>query len=237
MFPVNTSLFRVDFNPALLDQVIKSHGKRMLWAKGTFCSNTIPSDPDRHKADCTICDGNGIVYSQEKEIRAVAQSIALENVFRAEGRFDLGTMTVTTPSNVDIGPWDRLKMVLSIVRERHNLIRNSVNDTDRPKFDILDVFRVAADGTNIVYQRNVDFKVTNGQIQWLSGKGPAIGTNYSLDYTFHPVYIVVEMSNEFRDALTKNYPNASEERFNQLPKRALCKRDFQVRQESLDIRR
>ena len=235
MNPIRPDLFRIDFRPELFAQLLKVHGKRMKWSKSSACPNTIGGDIDEHNINCNLCDGSGFIYYDEKEIRALAQSIGVQHVFRAEGRFDMGTMMITTPAEVEASLWDKMKLIDSFTRYRENLKRITTGLIDRPRYDILKVNQLRSRDTIFICGQH--FKITNGQIEWLSLTTIPVGTVYSLDYTHHPVYILIDGANVIRDARTKDNAFSTDETYNLLPKRFMAKQDFILRDESKDVRK
>lgn len=229
------SQFRVEFDVELFDQMIETHGKEMTWERATWCPDFINNDKNQHNINCTICDGSGFVYSDPTPFKAVSQGINLQHVFRAEGRFDLGTQIVTVKSGFAVNIWDKLTYRETVTRYRQTLKRNSVDLIDRPRYDVLRVDRLATPET--VFEQSRDFVVTDdGKIQWITATPPTDGDIYTIDYIHHPIYIVVDMPNEIRNALQTGSPLGTRENQVDFPTRHLAKRDFQIRPEGLDVR-
>ena len=237
--PINWSAFRVHFFKDAFEQLVEVHGNRLDWVSSAWCPNFIANDEDQHSIDCPTCgDANGIMYyGDDVRIKAVMQSIDLKDVYRAEGRFDLGTTIVTTPSDVDLQIWDKLTVVDSTERYRELVTRNTQTLTDKPRYFVHGINTVQTPEKE--YILNEDFNLVNGEIVWASDTlAPADDDIYTVDYIHHPIYIVVEMPNEIRDHLTLNHPLASPDNavFEHLPKRVMAKRDFLLRDESTDTR-
>jgi hypothetical protein len=97
------------------------------------------------------------------------------------------------------------------------------------RYPIVDVnqFRSLAE----VYRPFEDFEVTpQGEIRWLRTVRPAAGTRLTLHYVIHPVWIVLDHLNTYRDTLIQMKAKSDDpaDQFKQLPVQAAVKLDFLV---------
>lgn len=237
--PIIWDAFRVHLFKDGFDQLVQVHGYRVDWEKATQCPDFIANDGDQHTIDCPTCsDANGFVYYETTRTKMVIQGIKLEHIYRAEGRFDLGTVLVTSFSDNDVQIWDKITMIDSTERFNEKITRNSVNLTDRTRYFIHGVQILRNPET--IFTENEEFSIQNGQIVWANDTvAPTDGDIFTIDYIHHPVYITVEMPNEIRDHLPLTHPlsDLGKEAFEHLPKRIMAKRDYLLRDESLDIRK
>ncbi len=239
--PINWDAFRVHFFKDAFEQLIEVHGNCVDWEKATQCPNFIDNDRDQHTLDCPTCgDANGYVYYETIRTKTVMQALKLEHVFRAEGRFDLGTVIVTSFADCDIQIWDKLTMVDSTERYNEIVTRSEVTgnltDTTRYSIDAMNIIQTP----ETIFVEDVDFIITDGEIVWLSATtSPTPGDVFTIDYVHHPVYVIVDMPNEIRDQLSLTHPlNTTRDTvFENLPKRQMAKRDYLIRDESLDTRK
>lgn len=236
--PVNWSNFRVNFFKDGFEKLIEVHGTRFDWEAGTWCPNFINNDEDQHSIDCSTCgDANGILYYGDvKKVKIIKQSLKIEHVYRAEGRFDLGTVLLTPPSDVDLHIWDKLTIIDSTERHPELVTRNSVNLTDRTRYFIHGVNTLQTPEKEFIL--NQDFTIVNGKVVWASDAvAPVDKDIYTIDYITHPIYIVVEIPKEIRDHITRDQPlSIGHDVFQHLPKLMMAKRDFLLRDESKDTR-
>ena len=97
------------------------------------------------------------------------------------------------------------------------------------RYPVVDVnqFRSLAE----VYRLNEDYEVnSNGEIHWLRTTLPAEGTRLTLHYQIHPVWIVLDHLNTYRDTLVqmKAVSDDPKDQFRSLPIQAAVKLDFLV---------
>ena len=235
---INWNAFSVEFFKEGFEQLIDVHGTRFLWERATWCPNFIDNDTDQHSIDCPTCgDANGILYyGPQKPIKVIMQSVGLEQVFRGEGRFDLGTAILTTPSDIDLRHWDKLTVRDAISRYRQIIKRNSVNLIDKTRYSIEKINTLQNPEQEFIEGQH--FKINDDKnIEWLSDTlAPTDGDIFTIDYDTHPIFLIMEMPNELRDQLDRQHPLGTVETFKHLPKKVLAKRDFLVRDESDDVR-
>jgi hypothetical protein len=79
-----------------------------------------------------------------------------------------------------------------------------------------------------IYQENSDFKINaNGQIEWLQNQ-PLADTRLSIHGTIHPVWIVMDHLNTYRDTQLEGSGGIRNQTAHKLPVQALCKLEFLV---------
>ncbi len=223
------------------DQLLAQRGVRMIHKKAMTCMNVSSIDFQAHPADCTFCDGSGLIFYDEKEIWGTFYSNSLEKVFQTHGVWEAGTAVVTMPTTyadgtqADFNTYDRLLLPDFTVRmwELKQWRPNSQNKI-RLKYPVESVEFASSivDGVQKIYQEGVDFEITTeGDIRWIGSTEPRYDS--SLDrgevigfaYFAHPVYVVVQTLRELR--ITQEMVNGVK-RATRLPQQILVKRDFMV---------
>jgi len=80
-----------------------------------------------------------------------------------------------------------------------------------------------------VFRAGVDYNLTTtGTIEWLGSAAPAAGTRLALHGTIHPVWIVMDHVNAYRDTQLAGGGGISAQKFRRLPVHAVAKLDFLV---------
>lgn len=95
-----------------------------------------------------------------------------------------------------------------------------------PAVDV-NLFRSLAE----VFRPGTDYEITPaGELHWLRSTRPAAGTRLSLHYQIHPVWIVLDHLNTYRDTLIqmKAISDNPADQFRNLPIQAAVKLDFLV---------
>jgi len=79
-----------------------------------------------------------------------------------------------------------------------------------------------------VYRDGADYVLTpQGTIRWI-GSPPASGTRLSLHGTIHPVWIVMDHLNAYRDSLAEGGAGVASQKRQELPVQAMVKLDFLI---------
>jgi len=217
---------RVDFKVNEFIKTIGLMGYWCRWEKAAECPCLTKGAQGQPDFNCPLCKGKGRYWYDSKSIQGIMTGIS-ENVrYNQTGEIAAGTNYFTTLPEHKLGLWDRLTFEHSQIRfsEIVEKKEHNVKDSLRFKPTCVSSLRTVAQ----VYQKDVDFTVDPaGYINWEGGGlEPNRGERYSVDYTMHPPFIVIDMLNVIRDTIAKvKKPGVAP---TSLPVRVLCKLEFYV---------
>lgn len=220
------------------DQILQNRGIRFLHRKSAPCPNVNSLVDNSHNPNCPICDGNGILYYQEKEIYGVFTGNSLQKNFEMQGVWEIGTATVTLPTlypdgtNAEFNTFDQL--VIQDFTVRMWELKEHYPRTDNKyqlRYPIAQVDYIASAINNVLnpYSEGVDFELDSGRISWLPGKEPSYdsvnerGEVYVVSYFANPVYVVLQHLRELR--VSQELVNGVKVPL-RLPQELLIRRDF-----------
>jgi hypothetical protein len=117
----------IDFDDAVFPMLFSSEGAvQLLWEVATPCPNVDPAT-QQPVWDCPQCAGSGVLFAPAVSIFGLFRSQSRWLSFRAEGEFDHGEATLTTPLDVCIGYTDRrVRDRLTVVSDVGDLVRGRV---------------------------------------------------------------------------------------------------------------
>lgn len=235
MMPVNipdVSLKGISF-----DQLLQNRGIRFIHRRASPCPNMRTIFDNSHEPNCQICDGQGIMYYAEKEIFGVFYSNSLEKNFEMQGIWEIGTAFVTVPTEYSDGKqaefntFDQLVIPDFTVRMWElKEYKPTSNNRQRLRYKAYntDYVGYAENGVIVELLVDVDFKITDGEIEWING-GLAYdaendrGKVFVIQYYANPVYNILQHMRELR--ISQEYINGQKVA-KRLPQQLLCKRDF-----------
>lgn len=222
----------VDFDRDKFTRFIADKGYKLMWEKAVMCPN-VPGtglSPRDHVIGCPICGGGGFVYTNPCETAMLMQAIKFQQSFYAYGRWDIGNQVVTAEPGFLLNYFDRLTLVNGISRFTQRVVRQPGVTNDVFKYGPLCVDYVGwvdRTGTLVSFEQDIDFTITDAGISWVGASQPDAGSVYSVDYTYHPRYVVMDLIHHHRDSTVdgKHY---------MFPMQAVAKLDFLVRNEGAD---
>jgi hypothetical protein len=217
------------------NEMIQARGVRFYHSKAYPCSNMRSLDDNNHDPLCPHCDGSGILYYDRREVFGIWSSNSIERQFERNGVYEIGTVMLTVPTHyadgveADFSMFDRMEVVDYEVRlwdlKHHDPDVNS--GVGKMRYPIVKTSRVESVSANSrqEYIEGVDFNIVDGNIAWVSGKSPAEGQVYSVNYYCKPVYIVLNPMRELRVTQEQTSAGRVTER---LPQSLVLRRDFYV---------
>lgn len=246
---------RADFDPDKYDNLIEWHGLRLAWSRATVCP-CIPSNLQTEQADpsCSLCEGAGYLYFnsstpqdpsligdltpvQQKVVRQGAALVVRglmtgmgtsETPFERLGRLPAGQAIVTVRANNRLGHLDRL-----VSLDAYIVHSEKVELTD--PLARLPLRYLVDGGVNVLastdqrFLPDIDFVVTDGDILWLPGRAPVVGTYLTVHYHYHPQYLVIEQPHATRLTYTPKGgagQQTPEGRVTQFPLQAMVRLDW-----------
>lgn len=234
--PVNIQ--DVSLNKQSFDQLLQNRGIRFIHKKAVPCVNMISLDDNSHNPNCTICNGNGQYYYEEREVYGVFTSNSLQKNFEQQGFWEIGTAVVTVPTEYadgtqcELGMYDQLVIPDYTVRmyelKEYYPTTNSQQQLRYP-INTFEFMSSVESGTLTTYVKDTDFTIVDGNIQWVSGQTPGYdatlqrGSVYNVVYYSNPVYVVLNHMRELRvsQQLVGGVKTAV-----RLPQQVLVRRDF-----------
>jgi len=223
------------------DQLVQRRGIKFRHYKSLPCPSIKLLDDNSHDPTCELCDGSGIVYYEPREIVGAMVGNSIDKQFEYQGAWEIGTATVTMPSEYDNGDqadftlYDKLEVLDYTVRLwelKEYEPRPDNKQQLRYPIDKVGYMISAKNGVISEYVQGVDFDVVGGQIQWVVGKTPSydnindMGQTYSVAYWAKPVYIVLQPMRELR--VTQQLMPDGTKISVRMPQQLVIKRDFLV---------
>lgn len=224
------------------NQILQNRGIRFIHKIAVPCPNMTSINSNNHDPQCPFCDNSQLLHLPGKEIWGVFTSNTLEKMFEVQGVWEIGTAVVTFPvefndgGQAEFNTFDHLECPDFLVRLNDlKEFEPTTNDRQKLRYPIVEICHMTSvrSGVLFVYAEGVDFIITDGEIEWLTGKKPSfdiandIGEVLSITYTAHPVYAVLNLMHELR--VTQEFDATTGEKIaRRLPQQVLVKRDFLV---------
>jgi hypothetical protein len=220
------------------DQILQNRGIRFIHRKSAPCPNIRSLEDNSHNPNCPLCDGNGIIYYEEKEIFGVFTGNSLQKNFEMQGIWEIGTATVTLPieypdgSPAEFNTYDQLVIPDFTVRLwelKEYEPRIDMQQQLRYPITSVDFLASAVDDQLNPFEAGVDYNINNGKIEWIPGREPSYdntterGDVYVASYFANPVYVVLQHLRELR--ITQELVDGQKVP-RRLPQEVLVKRDF-----------
>lgn len=213
--PAITGKTRADFRVDEFKKLLQQKGYFFRWRKAILCPclnrETVQTNPD-----CQTCDASGYFYLEPLQVQGVMTNLEKKkNIYRNLGEWLEGSAMLTIPPEYRPGFRDSFEMLHSVMtfnelifKGNRRGIRSDLSDGfDVGRYRIVRVLHMMyyVKGRPVLLEQGVHFEITNkGWIHWLP-PADAIpdGTVISLNYEFHPVWVVITHSHVIRDTLTK----------------------------------
>jgi len=236
--PMPVNIQDVSLNKQNFDQLLQNRGIRFIHRKAVPCVNMNSLDDNSHNPNCTICDGSGLYYYEEKEIYGIFTSNSLQKNFEQQGFWEIGTAVVTLPAEYEdgtqceLGQYDQLVIPDFTVRlwELKEYYPTDNNQQRlRYPIDTFEFMSSVENGSVVSYTEGTDFNVVDGNIEWVTGKTPSYdatidrGSAYNIVYYANPVYVVM---NHMRELRVSQQLVGGQKTAIRMPQSVLVKRDF-----------
>ena len=238
--PTNMPVFIPD--PSLrgqsFDQLLQNRGVRFLHRLSAPCPNLRSLHDNSHDPNCSVCDGNGMMYYREKEIYGVFYSNSLEKNFEMQGIWEIGSAVVTLPTQypdgtqADFNTFDQLVIPDFTVRLwelKEYEPRPDRRQQMRYPIKSIDYIAAVKNNVTVPYEEGTHYNIVDDKIEWVASQEPDYdsinerGEVYVVVYFAHPVYNVLQHMRELR--ITQELANGSKVPV-RLPQQVLVKRDF-----------
>lgn len=236
--PMPVNIQDVSLNKQSFDQLLQNRGIRFIHRKAIPCVNMRSLDDSSHNPNCTICNGNGQYYYEEREIYGIFTSNSLQRNFEQQGFWEIGTAVVTIPTEYadgtqcELGMYDQLAIPDFTVRmyELKEYYPTTNNQQQlRYPINTFEFMSSVEGGVLKTYVKDTDFTIVDNNIQWVSGNTPAYdattqrGSVFNVAYYSNPVYVVL---NHMRELRVSQQLVAGTKTAVRLPQQVLVKRDF-----------
>ena len=155
-------------------------------------------------------------------------------VFEKFGEWVFGMCKATTQHQNKLGYRDRLTAVDSVMTWAQKInyaggseiVVTGERSNEGLRYPFVSVNQLRS--VSQVFREGVDFVLSaSGTIQWI-GTAPASGTRLSLHGTIHPVWVVMDHVNAYRDTQMEGGGGIASQKFQRLPVHAVAKLDFLI---------
>jgi hypothetical protein len=194
----------------------------------------------QYNSGCPICDGKGVIYHSAQDIQGVVASAAGDYLNARFGGYHDGVINISLNPEHLPSFGDKFEILDSVMLYSEAVEDNGLN-TLSLRFPIVErtmtlatgnvtvgvIYGTYADAITRVTQaveltQGVDFRVTNGEIEWINK--PANAGKFAFSYYAHPTYTCVAFPNSVRDThIRKKSPV---EKNAPMPVRVQCKLEF-----------
>lgn len=166
----------------------------------------------------------------------IQKNIQRENSYDRIGPWEEGGMFISTRKENILGHYDRLVVIDSVMSYSQIAFRPAkVTDLLKLRFPAVSINLLR--DVSKVYLPKIDYNLTElGDIQFVTGKGPAGGGKLAVHYTHHPQLIVMDHPHAFRATLDQrkislNKKVTPEGNPQILPVQAVAQLEFLVRRD------
>jgi len=172
---------RVDIDLVKTEAQVNDHGVRVKVYRTSFCPNVKSIDGSEHNIDCTLCFGSGLIDRHPICTKAFIQTQSLKPENFPEGWVMDNSVAATFPIGIELFYYTLVELQDYTEIFVQNVQRQT-SGADLLKYKACGV-NFLIDSSNLEYYMGQDFNLDeNGSIAWISGKGPSVGTIYSVHY-------------------------------------------------------
>lgn len=206
---------RADFRPEEFRKLIQQKGYYFVWRKAILCPCANP-ESQQPRVNCRICDSSGFIYVEPRVIQGVMMGLEKrKDIYRNLGEWLEGSAMVTVEPEHKLGFKDSLEMQHSLMAFNEWITKGNRRGirADLPKGVDVARYRIArilhllyeVDERPVALSEGVHFEITEqGWIRWLSpAAGIPDGTLFSINYEFHPIWLVITHPHSVRDTVSK----------------------------------
>lgn len=179
----------VQLDPRDLNSLIYKKGVRVKIWDIIPCPNVKSIDGREHEINCHLCDGNGYLDENGRETLAFSQSYSKDLLKNPEGiitEWEEGVAYLSFLVGVNLSYFSKV-MLLDYAKPYYERVQRQSGSADKVRYPIHKV-NIIRDKNGVRYVQDTDFIVEEGMVKWLSGKGPATGVIYGINYDTNVVY-------------------------------------------------
>jgi hypothetical protein len=210
-------LFQVTMDLSKNDDLITQRGVQFVhWAALPSPIGLKERGDYRRSDQYDTISSNGMLYRKAGCFTAAIVNNSKSKRPTEGGIFDYSTARLVVPRYYDnetvadgkeihLAPGDRVYIKdMEVLVTNYQMIQYNPEGLDRAQFPI-NCVEFLIDSKNIEYKAGYDFKITDGHIEWISGKkNPGIDTEtgkgrvYSVRYKYNAHWYIVNIPNEVR---------------------------------------
>lgn len=205
---------RADIRVEEFRRIIQQKGYFLVWRKAILCT-CFNAETEQAKADCSVCDGSGYFYIEPLDVQGIMTNLEKrKDIYRNLGTWLEGSSMVTIEPEFRPGYRDSYEMVHSIATFNEWITKGNRRgprsklpaNHDVARYRIVKMLHMLrdVDGQPVGVEEKIHFEITDdGWIKWIgAGREIPDGTVFSINYEFHPVWIVVSHPHALRDTVT-----------------------------------
>lgn len=208
---------RVDFRTEDFRRTIRTKGYHLTWRKAVVCP-CVTSESLQAKVDCETCDGSSFFYIEPLAIQGIMTSLERKkDIYRNLGEWLEGSSMVTVEPEHRLGYRDSLEMHHSLMvfneliekNNRRGVRVNLPDGADSCRYRIVNALHLYVQDENdkpFQLESPIHYSIDkNGWIRWTTAGDKLVsdGTFVSVNYEFHPVWIVTTHPHSVRDTMVK----------------------------------
>jgi len=188
-------------DPKRFDEEIEHHGIAARWHRSRTCPCI---DPRTGQAEigCPVCLDEGVLWDEGTALKVLMPGRSRKDEYADVGHWMNGFVSITFPSKVVPGHYDKVELSESLMIARQVLVRGATNKLGRSRERLR--YREAAVAVEyceaidpgdpaavLSFSTPDDFSLgPTGVVEWVPGHGPASGKQYTVRYQARPTYIV-----------------------------------------------
>lgn len=231
-FPLQRLSLRADD----FDRLILQQGTRVKVYRTMFCPNVKSIDGAEHQIDCEIvgCNGSGYVDKYPICTTAFIQTQSLEKLVDVAGLADQNSVTSTFLTGIELQYFTLVELVDFTEIYFQRIKRDGSRAFDALKYNAKRI-NVILDQNDVEYFEGIDCNIDiNGNIVWVTSRGPADDVIYSIHYEAPVQFRAVRSMHTNRFTQVKDAADAGKIAFVKMPEQWLLVKEFLVKRKDID---
>ncbi len=193
---------RIELSADEFENLIEDQGVYVRITPSILCPNRSERFGTDHALECPLCSGNQSydIVSQAYEEWVFIQALELKHVWEVQGIFDIKDAKLSIKGSRRL--WYYYKIEVLDHTSIFNEIIERTGTVDKlryiPQTSATDTPLLLVDRVGTEFSLTTDYTVSEQNINWVAGQGPAEGDLYSIEYPILPTFRVLEFLHENR---------------------------------------
>lgn len=218
-------VIRLDFWSPDFDALVDNKGYDVIWERAIPCP--CAKRQGAVMSACQNCQGTGWVFINPKQIKAVAQSINKDTMYKEWSQERLGTASFTVRSEYRLNFMDRITLLGSVSVDCENRIVYSLDgkcliNTIYPIGEVMDIFVFVSPREPLKLLSAGDYEVCNEHFVQFNPDVVQTGDSVTISYKHQVQYHILDLNHDVRNTIVLN--NSSREEQLVLPVSAVGRR-------------
>jgi len=187
------------FDAKQFDDLAGAHGTQVNWRRARTCP-CLNERSGQPRSVCSVCHGDGVLWEDPgSEITIFGPGRLRRDEYDLPGLVVQGAATFTFPSTITPGHYDQIQMLAARmvvngethVRGKKDPLSRSLERLRFRNMLSVEFCEAIINDALEQYATPDDFSIgAGGEIEWVTGKGPPDGAQYSIRYQARPTWVV-----------------------------------------------